>query len=421
MTTALRAKDRMSKAYEAFDVERVRRDFPILRRKVNGKPLVYLDNAATSQKPDVVIEAVKRYYERENANVHRGVHYLSERATAGYEGCREKVRRFLNAAEAREIVFVRGTTEAINLVAQAYGRLNLQAGDEVVITAMEHHSNIVPWQIVCQEREAKLRVAPITDEGELDFEEYERLLSGRTKLVAAVHVSNALGTVNPVKDMIEAAHNRGIPVLLDGAQGAAHMPVDVQDLDCDFYTLSSHKMFGPTGIGALYGRAELLEAMGPYQGGGDMIRSVSFEKTVYAPIPAKYEAGTPNIAGVAGFGAAIDYIRSLDWDGVQTHEAGLLQYANERLTEVDGLRFVGSAERRAGVVSFTLDGVHAHDIGTVLDQEGIAVRAGHHCAQPVMDFFGVSATARASFALYNTKGEIDRLSAALDKVGQVFR
>jgi cysteine desulfurase/selenocysteine lyase len=421
MTTALRAKDRQSESRQAFDVDRVRRDFPILSRTAHGKPLVYLDNAATSQKPGAVIDAVRGYYESGNANVHRGVHYLSEQATAAYEGCREKVRRFLNAGEAREIVFVRGTTEAINLVAHAYGRLHLQPEDDVVITAMEHHSNIVPWQIVCQERGARLRVAPITDAGELDFQEYERLLSGRTKLVAAAHVSNALGTVNPVKDMISVAHDRGIPVLLDGAQGAPHLPLDVQDLGCDFYTLSSHKMFGPTGIGALYGKAELLEAMGPYQGGGDMIRSVSFENTVYAPIPSKFEAGTPNIAGVMGFGAAIDYLESLDWGGIEAHEAGLLQYALETLAELSGLRFVGTARQRAGVISFTLDGVHAHDIGTIVDQEGIAIRAGHHCAQPVMDFFGVAATARASFALYNTKHEVDKLAAALVRVGQVFR
>ncbi len=421
MTSVLRAKDRQSESRQAFDVERVRSDFPILSRTAHGKPLVYLDNAATSQKPRAVIDALRSYYETENANVHRGVHYLSEQATVAYEGCREKVRRFLNAGEAREVIFVRGTTEAINLVAHAYGRLHLQPGDDVVITAMEHHSNIVPWQIVCQERGARLRVAPITDAGELDLQEYERVLSGRTKLVAAAHVSNALGTVNPVKDMISVAHDRGIPVLLDGAQGAPHLPLDVQDLGCDFYTLSSHKMFGPTGIGALYGRAELLEAMGPYQGGGDMIRSVSFEKTVYAPIPSKFEAGTPNIAGVVGFGAAIDYLESLDWGGIGAHEAGLLQYALETLAELSGVRFVGTARQRAGVISFTLDGVHAHDIGTIVDQQGIAIRAGHHCAQPVMDFFGVSATARASFALYNTKDEVDKLAAALVRVGQVFR
>jgi cysteine desulfurase/selenocysteine lyase len=393
----------------AFDAERVRADFPILARRVNGKPLVYLDNAATSQKPRSVIETIDRYYTDENANIHRGVYYLSSRATEAYEGVREKARAFVNAREAREVIFVRGTTEGVNLVASSFGHARLERGDEVLVTAMEHHSNIVPWQIICAERGATLRVIPMNHSGELLLDEYERLLSPRTKLVALVHLSNSLGTINPIAEIATRAHARGAVVLVDGAQAAPHMPVDVQALGCDFYTVSGHKMFGPTGIGLLYGRAELLEALPPYQGGGDMIRSVTFEKTTYAPIPAKFEAGTPHIAGVIGLGAA-----------AMAHEADLLAYAEQRLGAVPGVRFVGTAARRAGVLSFVLDGVHAHDVGTIVDQEGVAIRTGHHCTQPVMEFFGVPATARASFAFYNTRADADALAAAVAKVRTLF-
>jgi cysteine desulfurase / selenocysteine lyase len=404
----------------ALDVATLRADFPILARQVRGKPLVYLDNAATSQKPRVVIDTLSHYYETTNANVHRGVYLLSEQATAAYEGAREKARAFLNAREAREIVFVRGTTEGVNLVASSYGRRNLQPGDEIVVSAMEHHSNIVPWQLICEERGARLRVIPMNRDGELLLEEYERLLSDRTKLVALVHVSNSLGTINPVRDMIARAHARGIPVLLDGAQAAPHLPVDVQDLDCDFYTVSGHKMFGPTGIGLLYGKAARLEAMPPYQGGGDMIKSVTFAKTTYADLPAKFEAGTPDIAGAVGLGAVIDYLRGLDWRAVAAHEADLLAYASARIAEIPGVRLVGTAAHKASVISFVMEGVHAHDVGTIVDQEGVAIRTGHHCTQPVMDFYGVPATARASFAFYNTRDDANALAAALGKVRQVF-
>jgi cysteine desulfurase/selenocysteine lyase len=404
----------------AFDVERVRAAFPILARRVNGKPLVYLDNAATSQKPRSVIDAIGRYYENENANIHRGVYYLSSRATEAYEGAREKARAFLNAREAREMIFVRGTTEAVNLVASSFGHARLQRGDEVLVSAMEHHSNIVPWQMICAERGATLRVIPMTRSGELLLDEYERLLSPRTKLVAVVHLSNSLGTINPIAEIAARAHARGVPVLVDGAQAAQHMPVDVQALGCDFYTVSGHKMFGPTGIGLLYGRADLLEALPPYQGGGDMIRSVTFAKTTYASIPAKFEAGTPHIAGAIGLGAAIDYLAGLDRTAAVAHEADLLAYAEQRLAAVPGVRFVGTAARRAGVLSFVLEGVHAHDVGTIVDQEGVAIRTGHHCTQPVMEFFGVPATARASFAFYNTRAEVDALAAAVAKVRELF-
>lgn len=403
-----------------FDAERVRADFPILARRVNGKPLVYLDNAATSQKPRSVIEAIDRYYTDENANIHRGVYYLSSRATEAYEGVREKARAFLNAKESREVIFVRGTTEGVNLVASSFGHARLERGDEVLVTAMEHHSNIVPWQIICAERGATLRVIPMNQSGELLLDEYERLLSPRTKLVALVHLSNSLGTINPIAEIAAQAHARGAVVLVDGAQAAPHMPVDVRALGCDFYTVSGHKMFGPTGIGLLYGRAELLEALPPYQGGGDMIRSVTFEKTTYAPIPAKFEAGTPHIAGVIGLGAAIDYLVRLDRPAAMAHEADLLAYAEQRLGAVPGVRFVGTAARRAGVLSFVLDGVHAHDVGTIVDQEGVAIRTGHHCTQPVMEFFGVPATARASFAFYNTRADADALAAAVAKVRTLF-
>ena len=404
----------------AFDVQKIREDFPALKQKVRGKPLVYLDNAATSQKPRIVLETIQRYYTLENSNVHRGVHFLSELATRRYEEARSKVRRFVNAADEREIIFVRGTTEAINLVASTYGRKNVRAGDEILISAMEHHSNIVPWQMLCQEKDAILRVAPINDAGELLLEEYERLLTRKTRLVAMTHVSNALGTVNPVRQIIDLAHSRGVPVLLDGAQAVPHGRVNVSELDCDFYAFSGHKAYGPTGIGVLYGKAHLLEAMPPYQGGGDMISSVSFEKTIYNKLPYKFEAGTPNIAGVIGLGAAIDYLSSIGMDAVATYEHELLEYATKAISAVPGVRLVGTAQQKAAVVSFLLGSVHPHDVGTILDQEGIAIRAGHHCAQPVMDRFGVPATVRVSLALYNTRGEIDLLAQGLQKVSEVF-
>lgn len=403
-----------------FDVERVRADFPILREQVRGRPLVYLDNAATSQKPRVMIDALVHFYEHDCSNIHRGVHLLSERATRAYEGARETVRRFLNARETREIIFCRSATEGINLVAASYGRKQVQAGDEIVITAMEHHSNIVPWQMLCEERGAYLRVAPINDAGELLLDEFERLLNPRTRLVAMVHVSNALGTINPVREVIDLAHRRGIPVLLDGAQATPHLAVDVQSLDCDFYTFSSHKTFGPTGVGALYGKAELLEAMPPYQGGGDMISSVTFEKTVYNRLPYKFEAGTPNIAGPIGLAASLDYLGEIGMEAIAAYEHDLLHYATEALQAVPGVRIIGTAREKASVLSFVMEEAHPHDIGTILDQEGIAIRTGHHCAQPVMQRFGVPATARASFAFYNTRAEVDALIAALERVREVF-
>jgi cysteine desulfurase / selenocysteine lyase len=403
-----------------FDVERLRRDFPILARKVHGKPLVYLDNAATAQKPSHVIRTLDRYYSALNSNVHRGVHFLSESATEAYEAAREKIRRFVNAEHRHEIVFVRGTTEAINLVAQSYGRSSFQQGDEILISAMEHHSNIVPWQILCEQTGARLRVAPINDDGELLLQEYERLLGPRTRLVAIVHVSNALGTINPVSEVIELAHARGVPVLLDGAQAVPHLGVDVRALDCDFYAFSGHKLFGPTGIGVLYGKAALLDAMPPYQGGGDMIRLVTFEKTHYNELPYKFEAGTPNVAGAIGLGAAIDYVESVGLDAVAAHEAALLAYATEAMSSIEGLRLIGTARRKASVLSFVLDDVHAHDVGTILDREGVAIRAGHHCAMPVMQRFGVPATARASLALYNTRADVDALHRATLLVKEIF-
>ncbi len=404
----------------SLDIARIRQDFPILKQKVNGKPLVYLDNAATSQKPQVVIDTLNRYYTTENSNIHRGVHTLSQQATQEYEDTRAKIRRFLNASDDREIIFVRGATEGINLVAQSYGRQNVAEGDEVVISAMEHHSNIVPWQILCQEKGAHLRVIPMNDDGELLVDEYERLLGPRTKMVSVVHMSNSLGTINPVRQMVEMAHSRGIPVLLDGAQSTPHMAIDVQQLGCDFFVFSGHKLFGPTGIGALYGRADLLESMPPYQGGGDMIKSVTFEKTLYNALPYKFEAGTPNIAGVIGLGAALDYVSGLGLDNTSAYEDTLLEYGTERLSAISGLRLVGTAREKAGILSFVLDGVHPHDIGTILDSEGIAVRTGHHCTQPVMERFGIAATARASLAFYNTKEEIDALVRGIDKVMEVF-
>ena len=405
---------------ESFDVARVREDFPVLAERVHGKPLAYLDNAATAQKPRAVLHRLARYYETENSNIHRGVHRLSEKATQAYEDARGTLRRFVNAAEDREIVFVRGATEAINLVARCYGGARLQAGDEVVVSAMEHHSNIVPWQIVCREKGASLRVVPIDDRGDMVLEEYHRLLGPRTRMVALPHVSNALGTVNPVRELVRAAHGVGAPVLIDGAQGAPHAVVDVQDLDCDFYAFSGHKLYGPTGVGVLYGKADLLEAMPPYQGGGDMILSVSFEKTEYNVLPYKFEAGTPHIAGVVGLGAAVDYLDALGLDAVAAHEDRLLTYAVERLTRTPGVRFIGTPKRRASLVSFVLDGVHAHDVGTILDREGVAVRTGHHCAMPVMERYGVPATVRASFGCYNTETEVDALADGLEKAGRIF-
>ncbi len=404
----------------AFDAERVRRDFPLLQTTVHGKPLIYLDNAATSQKPRVVIARTEQYYTTENANVHRGVYELSERATAAYEDAREKARAFLNAGRASEIVFVRGTTEAINLVASSFGRKELEPGDEVLITAMEHHSNIVPWQLICAERGATLRVVPMSRRGELLMDEFAGLLGPRTKLAAVAHVSNSLGTINPIADIVRQAHARGVPVLVDGAQAAPHQPIDVRGLGVDFYTVSGHKMFGPTGIGLLYGTAERLEALPPYQGGGDMIKTVTFARTTYADPPARFEAGTPNIAGAVGLGAAIDYLCGLDWPAVRAHEEDLLAYATDRLSAIPGVELFGTAAHKASVVSFTIRGVHAHDVGTIVDQEGVAIRTGHHCTQPVMDFFGVPATARASFAFYNTRADVDILASAVQKAAKVF-
>ncbi len=409
-----------SAARPAFDVRSVREDFPILRQDIRGKTLAYLDNAATTQKPRTVIDAISGFYSSDCSNIHRGVHLLSQRATSAYEAVREKVRRFLNAADTREIVFVRGATEGINLVAQSFVRPRLEAGDEVLISGMEHHSNIVPWQMICEERGAALRVAPIDDDGELIFEEYEKLLGPRTKFVAVTHVSNALGTINPVGRILDAARRRGIPALLDGAQAAPHVKVDVRELGCDFYVFSGHKLYGPTGIGVLYGRAQLLEQMSPYQGGGDMISSVTFEKTVYNELPYKFEAGTPNIAGTIGLGAAIDYVNRLGLDNIAAHEHDLLVYATEAVSRIPGVRIVGTARDKAAVLSFLVDGIHPHDVGTILDQEGIAVRAGHHCAQPVMKRYGVAATTRASFAFYNTIEEVDALVRGIMKAKEIL-
>ena len=403
-----------------FDLERVRADFPILGRRIRGKPLVYLDNAATSQKPQSVVDAVTRFYTAENANIHRGVHYLSERATAAYDVVREEVARFINAPSSRQVIFTKGATEGINLVAQSYGRPQLKPGDDIVITTMEHHSNIVPWQLLCEQTGAVLKAAPINDRGELDVVGLEELLTDRTRLVALVHLSNALGTINPVKRVVALAHGRGIPVLVDGAQAAPHLPVDVQDLDCDFYVFSGHKVFGPTGIGVLYGRETLLEQMPPYQGGGDMIATVSLQRSTYAPLPAKFEAGTPMIAQVAGLGAALKYVDSIGLENLGAWERELLAYATDRILEIEGLRIIGTAEQKASVLGFVINDVHPHDIGTILDNEGIAIRAGHHCAQPVMERFGVPATARASFAFYNTLEEVDALIAGLTTVKKMF-
>jgi len=404
----------------AFDVEKYRQDFPILKSLVHGKPLVYLDNAATSQKPQQVIDRISHYYTAENANVHRGVHFLSELATTQYDAVREKARRFLNAKSQKEVIFVRGCTEGINLVAATYGRRNIGAGDEIVVSGIEHHSNIVPWQMLCEDKGAVLRVVPANDRGEIELGAFEAALNERTKIVAITHVSNALGTINPIREMTALAHARGIPVLVDGAQAAPHLAIDVQDLDCDFYTISGHKMFAPTGIGVLYGKEKLLEAMPPWQGGGDMILSVTFEKTTYNALPYKFEAGTPNIADTIALGAAIDYMTEIGIDRIAAYEHELVEYATAELTKIDRLRIIGTAREKASVISFVLEGVHPHDIGTIIDQEGIAIRTGHHCAQPVMMHFKVPATARASFAFYNTREEVDRLVAGIHKVLEVF-
>lgn len=413
------AKQRVTAAH-GFDVEKVRQDFPALHQEVRGKPLAYLDNGASAQKPKVVIDTISQLYAHDYANVHRGVHALAERSTKAFEATREKVRRFINARTTREIIFVRGTTEAINLVAQSYARNNLHKDDEIIITHMEHHSNIVPWQLVCEQTGALLRVVPINDSGELILEEFEKLLGPRTKLVALVHVSNALGTINPVRQIIKLAHAQNVPVLLDSAQAVPHLKVDVQQLDCDFYAFSGHKMYGPSGIGVLYGKEALLDAMPPYHGGGEMIKYVTFEKTEYNELPHKFEAGTPNIAGTIGLGAAIDYLTGLDFDAIAAHEHDLLDYATKAASEVPGLRIIGTAPEKVSILSFLLEGVHAHDIGTILDHEGIAVRAGHHCTMPLMRRFGVAATTRASFGLYNTREEVDALIAGIHKVKEVI-
>jgi len=404
----------------ALDINKIRADFPILAEKIRNKPLVYLDNAATCQKPQAVIDSIVNLYSHDYANVHRGVHTLSMRSTDKFEGARTKVKEFINAVSEKEIIFVRGATEAINLVAQTYGKANIKAGDEILITAMEHHSNIVPWQLLCKEIGAVLKVAPINLNGELIYDEFEKLISDKTRLVSVVHMSNALGTVNPVKKIISAAHGKGIPVLLDGAQAIPHMAVDVQDLDCDFYVFSGHKLYAPSGIGVLYGKQALLEAMPPYQGGGDMIRKVTFEETEYNVLPYKFEAGTPSITDAVGLGAAIDYLNTVGMDNIAAYEAELLAYATERAKQIKGLRIIGEAAQKGAILAFVLDKIHPHDIGTMLDSLGIAVRAGHHCAMPVMDFYKVPATARASFAMYNTKEEIDVLMKGIESLIEVF-
>jgi cysteine desulfurase/selenocysteine lyase len=411
---------RTDKTMTNFPVEKIRADFPILAEKIRNKPLVYLDNAATCQKPQTVIDSIVQLYSHDYANVHRGVHTLSVRSTDKFEGARTKVKAFINAASEKEIIFVKGTTEAINLVAQTYGKANIKAGDEILITAMEHHSNIVPWQILCEQTGAILKVAPINLQGELIFDEFEKLISDKTRLVSVVHMSNALGTINPVKKIIAAAHAKDVPVLLDGAQAIPHMPIDVQDLNCDFYAFSGHKLYAPSGIGVLYGKQALLEAMPPYQGGGDMIRKVTFEETEYNVLPYKFEAGTPNIADVVGLGAALDYLNEIGMANIAAYEGELLAYATEKAKQIKGLRIIGEARQKGAILGFILDKIHPHDIGTMLDSLGIAVRAGHHCAMPVMDFFKVPATARASFAMYNTKEEIDVLMKGIESLIEVF-
>lgn len=408
------------KEMSSFDVNKVRADFPVLSQEVNGKPLVYLDNGASSQVSNLVIERGTHYLEQEHSNIHRGVHYLSQHATTAYEAAREKVKRFINAPSAKECIFVRGTTEGVNLVAYSYGRKFIGEGDEIILSQMEHHANIIPWQVLAEEKGAIIKVIPMNERGELIIEEYENMLNERTKMVAITHVSNSLGTINPIKEMIATAHKFGVPVLIDGAQAVPHFPVDVQDLDADFYVFSGHKMFAPTGSGVLFGKKEFLDKIPPYQTGGGMIRTVTFEKTTYAPIPDKFEAGTPAIAANIGLGVAIDYLNSIDFEAAAQYEHELLEYATEKLSAIEGVKIIGTAKEKASVLSFTIENVHPHDIGTILDQQGIAVRAGHHCAQPVMQFFNVPATARASFAFYNTREEVDKLAEAVQKVIEVF-
>ena len=403
-----------------FDINMIRDDFPILKQRINGNPLVYLDNGATSQKPQSVIDAIVNYYTTTNSNVHRGVHTMSQQATDGYEDARSKIRQFINADDDKEIIYTRNTTEGINLVAHSYGRQNVGPGDDIIVSNMEHHSNIVPWQMLCEEMGANLLVVPIDDTGELVMDEYEKMLSSRSKLVSITHVSNALGTILPAKQIVEMAHAHGAPVLLDGAQAVPHMPVDMNELDCDFYVFSGHKLFGPTGIGVLYGKKEYLEAMPPFLGGGEMIKSVTFEKTIYNDLPYKFEGGTPDIAGAIGLGAAIDYVNNLGFDQITAHEDELLRYGTEALSAIESLRIIGTAEHKAGILSFVIDKAHPHDIGTILDEQGIAVRTGHHCAQPVMARFQIPATARASLAFYNTKEDIDALVKGIDRVLEVF-
>ena len=420
-TSASTVKARIAAArQDGFDVARVREDFPILAQRVYDKPLVYLDNGASAQKPRAVIDSISHTYETQYANVHRGVHYMSQQATEAMEAAREKVRGFINAAEAREIIFVRGATEGINLVAASWGQHNLKPGDEIILSVMEHHSNIVPWQLACERFGATLKVAPIDDTGELMMAQYEGLFSSRTRLVAMTHVSNALGTITPIADIIRIAHDHGVPVLVDGCQAVPHMEVDVRALDADFYVFSGHKLYGPSGVGVLYGKAALLESMPPYQGGGEMIEQVSFEGTTFAELPFKFEAGTPHIAGIIAMGAAVDYVGKLGFEGIEAHEAALLAYATERIGAFNNIRIIGTARDKAAIISFVIDDVHPHDAGTILDREGVAVRTGHHCAQPVMERFDVTATIRASFALYNTRHEIDVLVAALDRVQEIF-
>jgi cysteine desulfurase/selenocysteine lyase len=402
------------------DIDAIRAQFPILKREINGKPLVYLDNGATSQKPQSVIDTISRYYELENSNIHRGVHTLSQDATSAYEDVRRKVQKFINAEHSHEVIFTSGTTGGINLVASSFGEKLVRKGDEILITAMEHHSNIVPWQMLCERNGALLKVLPISKKGEIDIEEFKNLIGPKTELISLVHVSNSLGTINPIKEMIKIAHEQSIPVLIDGAQATHHMPVDVQDLDADFYVFSAHKMYGPTGVGVLYGKEELLNDMTPYQGGGDMIKSVTFEKTTYNELPYKFEAGTPNISGGIALGAAIDFINSIGFDFIEKHEAELCRFATSQLRDIKGLRFIGTAKERAGSVSFLLDGIHPYDTGVILDKLGIAVRTGHHCTQPVMNFFEVPGTVRASFAVYNTKQEVVKLVEGIDRVKRMF-
>jgi len=403
-----------------FSAHDIRKEFPILATTAHGHPLTFLDNAATTQKPQSVIDTLTQYYTSMNANVHRGVHHLSELSTAAYESTRTKIQKFLNAASTQEIIFTRGTTDAINLVAQTFGRANIQQHDEIIISAMEHHSNIVPWQLLCEQTGAKLKIIPMNDRGELDADTYQHLFSNKTKLVALMHISNALGTINPIKSMITKAHEHNVPVLIDGAQAVSHFPVDVQDLDCDFYAFSAHKLYGPTGVGVLYGKKALLNAMPPYQGGGEMISQVSFEKTTYNELPYKFEAGTPNIAGVIGLATAIDFVNNIGFDVIKQHEQQLFDYAVDALQSVPDIQFIGTAAKRTGVISFLLGDIHAHDVGTILDHQGVAIRSGHHCAMPVMEFFNVPATVRASFAIYNTTDDIDKLIQGLHETQKVF-